>query len=97
MVFVDNPILAGFYPDPSIIRVDDDFYIVNSSFEYFPSIPIWHSRDLVHWRQIGNVVDRAEQNLDLSRVRTSGGVQAATIRHHAGTFYSWLSSDFLEF
>jgi alpha-N-arabinofuranosidase len=47
-----NPILPGFYPDPSIIRVDDDFYIVNSSFEYFPAIPIWHSKDLVNWRQI---------------------------------------------
>ena len=82
-----NPILPGFYPDPSIIRVDDDFYIVNSSFEYFPAIPIWHSKDLVHWRQIGNAVDRAEQNLDLSDVAPSGGVQAATIRHHNGVFY----------
>lgn len=84
---VKNPIIPGFYPDPSIVRVDDDFYVVNSSFEYFPSIPIWHSRDLIHWRQIGNVVDRPEQNLDLSRVQPSGGVQAATIRHNRDTFY----------
>lgn len=87
MLMLINPILPGFYPDPSIIRVDDDFYIVNSSFEYFPAIPIWHSRDLVNWRQIGNAVDRAEQNLDLSDVAPSGGVQAATIRHHNGVFY----------
>ena len=64
---IQNPIIPGFYPDPSIIRVDDDFYIVNSSFEYFPSIPIWHSKDLVHWRQLGHVVSRPEQGLDLSR------------------------------
>ena len=82
-----NPILPGFYPDPSIIRVEEDFYIVNSSFEYFPAIPIWHSRDLVNWRQIGNAIDRADQKLDLSDVAPSGGVQAATIRHHNGVFY----------
>ncbi len=82
-----NPIIEGFYPDPSIVRVDDDFYVVNSSFEYFPAIPIWHSRDLVNWRQIGNAVSRLEQQLDLSRVNPSGGVQAATIRHRDGTFY----------
>ena len=87
MALVQNPIISGFYPDPSIIRVDDDFYIVNSSFEYFPSIPIWHSRDLVHWRQIGNVIESEQQNLDLSRVLPSGGVQAATIRYHNGIFY----------
>jgi len=97
-----NPILPGFYPDPSIIRVDDDFYIVNSSFEYFPAIPIWHSRDLVNWRQIGNAVDRADQSLDLTDVAPSGGVQAATIRHHNGVFYitstrikrQWPGSDY---
>ncbi len=56
-----NPIIAGFYPDPSICRVGDDYYLVNSAFNYFPSIPIWHSRDLVHWVQIGNVLDRSSQ------------------------------------
>ena len=44
-----NPILSGFYPDPSICRVGDDYYLVNSSFEFFPGVPIFHSRDLVHW------------------------------------------------
>lgn len=87
MTVASNPILPGFFPDPSIIRVDGDFYIINSSFEYFPAIPIWHSKDLANWRQIGNVVDRPEQNLDLSDVAPSGGVQAATIRHHKGVFY----------
>jgi len=102
MSLAQNPILPGFYPDPSIIRVEDYFYIVNSSFEYFPAIPIWHSRDLVNWRQIGNAVDRADQGLDLADVAPSGGVQAATIRHHNGTFYitstrvkrQWPSSDY---
>src|SRR5262245_27423955 len=53
-----NPIVAGFYPDPSICRVGDDYYLVNSSFQYFPGLPIWHSKDLVHWTQIGNIIDR---------------------------------------
>ena len=52
-----NPILPGFYPDPSICRVGDDFYMVNSTFQYFPSIPVWHSRDLIHWKQCGSVLD----------------------------------------
>lgn len=102
MSLANNPILPGFYPDPSIIRVEDDFYIVNSSFEYFPAIPIWHSKDLIHWRQIGNAIDRADQGLDLSEVNPSGGVQAASIRHHNGVFYitstrvkrQWPGSDY---
>lgn len=84
---IKNPIIPGFYPDPSIIRVEDDFFMVHSSFEYFPAIPLWHSRDLKHWRQLGHVIDRDSQGLDLSHVASSGGVQAATIRHHNGTFY----------
>lgn len=60
-----TPILAGFYPDPSICRVGDDYYLVTSSFELFPGVPIWHSRDLVSWTQIGNVLDRPSQ-LDLA-------------------------------
>ena len=61
MVLAKNPILSGFYPDPSICRVGKDFYIVNSSFVYAPGVPIFHSRDLAHWEQIGNVLDRGEQ------------------------------------
>lgn len=81
-----NPILSGCYPDPSICRVGEDYYLVTSTFEYFPGLPIFHSRDLVHWQQIGHVLDRASQ-LDLDEVRPSGGLYAPTIRHHNGTFY----------
>ena len=56
MVIAKNPILSGFYPDPSICRVGNDFYIVNSSFVYAPGVPIFHSRYLAHWEQIGNIL-----------------------------------------
>lgn len=82
----DRPILAGTYPDPSVCRVGDDFYLVTSTFEYFPGIPVFHSTDLESWTQVGHVVDRLDQ-LDLSTVASSGGLYAPTIRHHAGTFY----------
>ena len=81
-----NPILSGCYPDPSICRVGEDYYLVTSSFEYFPGLPIFHSRDLIHWHQIGHVLDRASQ-LDLDGIRPSAGLYAPTIRHHNGTFY----------
>ncbi len=81
-----NPIVAGFAPDPSIVRVGDDFYMVNSTFEYFPALPIRHSRDLVNWRLIGYAVTDPEP-LALDRVPSSGGMQAPTIRHHDGLFY----------
>lgn len=81
-----NPVIPGFYPDPSICRVGEDYYLVNSSFEYFPGLPVHHSRDLVNWRQIGHVLDRPSQ-LDLDGVHPSQGLYAPTIRHHAGTFY----------
>lgn len=81
-----NPIIPGFYPDPSICRVDDDYYLVTSSFEYFPGVPIFHSRDLIHWRQIGHCLTRPSQ-LPLEKTRSSGGVFAPTIRYHDGVFY----------
>jgi xylan 1,4-beta-xylosidase len=81
-----NPILQGCYPDPSICRVGEDYYLVTSTFEYFPGLPIFHSRDLVHWRQIGHVLERASQ-LPLQGVRASGGLYAPTIRYSNGTFY----------
>ena len=52
----ENPILPGFYPDPSICRVGEDYYLVNSSFEFFPGVPLWHSRDLLHWEQLGYIL-----------------------------------------
>lgn len=82
-----NPILSGFHPDPSICRVGDDYYLVTSSFEWFPGVPIYHSRDLVNWEQIGNVLERPEQ-LDLEPGHQhNGGIWAPTIRFHEGLFY----------
>ena len=85
-VTATNPILPGFYPDPSICAVGDDFYLVNSSFAYFPGIPIMHSKDLAHWEQIGNACDR-ESQLPLGDTGHSRGLFAPTIRYHEGTFY----------
>lgn len=82
-----NPILAGFYPDPSICRAGDDYYLINSSFAYFPGIPIFHSRDLVHWRQIGHVIDRPSQAQAMRTIRVSGGIFAPAISYHGGKFY----------
>ncbi len=81
-----NPVLPGFYPDPSVCRVGSDFYLVTSSFEYFPGVPIFHSRDLVHWRQLGHCLTRPSQ-LPLAGANASGGVWAPTLRHHDGVFY----------
>lgn len=81
-----NPILAGFYPDPSICKVGDDFYLVNSTFAYFPALPIFHSKDLVNWKLIGHAIDRREQ-LDLTGFGVSRGIFAPTIRYYNGTFY----------
>ena len=81
-----NPVLAGFYPDPSILRVGPDFYLVNSTFSWFPGIPVFHSRDLVHWRQIGNAIDRPSQ-LDFTGAGMSRGIFAPDISYHAGRFY----------
>ena len=81
-----NPVLPGSYPDPSVCRVGGDFYLVNSSFEFFPGIPVHHSRDLVHWRLIGHVVAHPG-DLDLGGVRRWSGIWAPTIRHHRGRFF----------
>lgn len=83
---IKNPILPGFYPDPSICRVGDDFYLVTSSFSYFPGVPIFHSKDLEQWEQIGHVLDRPEQ-VPLTHEMISAGIFAPTIRYHDGTFY----------
>ena len=83
---IKNPILPGFYPDPSICRVGSDYYLVNSSFSYFPGVPIFHSTDLVHWLQIGHVLNRPSQ-LKLSKQGISEGIYAPAIRYHDGIFY----------
>lgn len=82
----NNPVISGFYPDPSICRVGDDYYTVHSTFEYFPGVPVFHSKDLVHWRQIGYCLTR-ESQLPLKKVKASGGIYAPTIRYNKGTFY----------
>ena len=81
-----NPIIPGFHPDPSICRVGNDYYIVNSSFQYFPGVPIYHSTDLVNWQQIGNVLDR-ESQLPLEGASSWQGIYAPTLRYHDGTYY----------
>lgn len=81
-----NPTVPGFHPDPSITRVGDDYYLACSSFEYLPGLPLFHSRDLVHWEQIGNVVTRPGQ-LAVEKVPTLGGAWAPTIRFHDGRFW----------
>jgi len=85
-VISQNPIMPGFYPDPSICAVGEDYYLVNSSFAYFPGLPLMHSKDLVHFEQIGNVLDRASQ-LPLKNAGVSRGLFAPTIRFYDGTFY----------
>ncbi|ULC60711.1 glycoside hydrolase family 43 protein [Flaviramulus sp. BrNp1-15] len=81
-----NPILSGFYPDPSICKANDKYYLINSSFSYFPGIPIFESTDLVNWKQLGHVITRKEQG-DFSGLGVSRGMFAPTIRYHQGTFY----------
>lgn len=81
-----NPIIPGYNPDPSICRVGNDFYLVNSTFEFFPGVPIYHSQNLVNWELIGYCLTRRSQ-LELENCRNSGGIYAPTIRHHNGTFY----------
>jgi alpha-N-arabinofuranosidase len=81
-----NPILSGYYPDPSVTRVGDDYYLVNSSFAHFPGLPIFRSKDLVNWTQIANAIDRPGQ-LDFTGLEVSRGVFAPDISHHDGIFY----------
>lgn len=81
-----NPILAGFYPDPSVCKVGSDYYLVNSTFGYFPGIPIFKSKDLVSWNLIGHVLGRSEQ-LNLDGMGITRGLFAPAIRYNNGTFY----------
>jgi xylan 1,4-beta-xylosidase len=81
-----NPVIPGFHPDPSVCRVGEDYYLVTSTFEYFPGVPVFHSRDLVDWELIGHCLTRPEQ-VPLAGTRASGGIFAPTIRYHDGRFY----------
>lgn len=86
MAVIQNPVLRGFNPDPSFLRVGDDYYIATSTFEWFPGVQIHHSRDLVHWRLLTRPLDRVSQ-LDLRGIGASQGVWAPCLTHDKGTFY----------
>ena len=90
-----NPVLPGFHADPSVCTNGEVFYLVNSTFQYFPGVPVFQSKDLIHWQQVGNCLSRPSQ-LDLTGLYsqpnaalgwTNGGVYAPTIRYHEGRYY----------
>lgn len=81
-----NPIISGYAPDPTVTRVEDDYYVVTSSFTHFPGLPIYHSKDLVNWTQIGNAIDRPDQ-FDFRDLEVSRGIFAPDISFHEGTYY----------
>lgn len=90
----NNPVIKGFYPDPSVCKVNDTYYMVCSSFQFFPGVPIFESKDLINWTQIGHCLTRKSQ-IELETVGSSGGVFAPTIRHHNGRFYMTTTNDTL--
>lgn len=83
---IQNPIIRGFYPDPSICKANGKYYLACSSFQFFPGVPIFESEDLVNWKQIGHCLTRNDQ-VALHQIPSSGGVFAPTLRYHDGTFY----------
>jgi len=86
VAIVRNPVLRGFEPDPSILRVGEDYYLATSTFEYHPAVRLHHSRDLVHWNVIGHALD---EGFDLRGIPDSGGVWAPSLSHTGGLF--WLA------
>jgi len=89
---INNPIVRGFYPDPSVCRANGRYYMVCSSFEYFPGVPLFESEDLINWKQIGHCLTRKDQ-VDLKDINSSGGVFAPTIRFNDGRFYMVTTND----
>lgn len=87
-----NPIIKGFYPDPSVCFAEGKYYLVASSFQYFPGVPLFESDDLVNWKQIGHVLTRKSQVM-LEKINSSGGVFAPTIRYNNGRFYMVTTND----
>lgn len=87
-----NPIVKGFYPDPSVCKANGRYYMVCSSFQYFPGVPLFESSDLINWNQIGNVLTRKNQVM-LDKINSSGGVFAPTIRYNNGRFYMVTTND----
>lgn len=92
MAIYNNPVQKGFYPDPSVCFADGRYYMVCSSFQYFPGVPLFESEDLVNWTQIGHVLTRKSQVM-LEKINSSGGVFAPTIRYHEGRFYMVTTND----
>lgn len=90
----NNPVIKGFYPDPSVCKVNDTYYLVCSSFQYFPGVPIFESKDLINWTQIGHCLTRKSQ-VQLETVNSSGGVFAPTLRYANGRFYMTTTNDTL--
>lgn len=88
----NNPVIKGFYPDPSVCRVGDTYYLVCSSFHYFPGVPIFESKDLINWEQIGHCLTRRSQ-VHLDKINSSGGIFAPTIRYYNGRFYMTTTND----
>lgn len=86
MQTIRNPILPGFHPDPSIIRVGDDYYIATSTFEWFPGVLIYHSRDLENWELAARPLNRVSQ-LNMRGNPDSGGIYAPCLSYDQGTFY----------
>ncbi|MDD6812736.1 MAG: family 43 glycosylhydrolase [Lachnospiraceae bacterium] len=83
---IQNPIIRGFYPDPSICEANGKYYVVCSTFQFFPGVPIFESEDLINWKQVGNCLTRLSQ-VELHQIPSSGGVFAPTLRYYDGTFY----------
>lgn len=86
MATVKNPVLTGFHPDPSMIRVGDDYYIATSTFEWFPGVEIHHSKDLAHWELLTRPLVRTSQ-LNMAGERSSAGIWAPDLSWHDGKFY----------
>ncbi|NLZ45438.1 MAG: glycoside hydrolase family 43 protein [Clostridiales bacterium] len=87
-----NPIVSGFYPDPSVCRANGKYYMVCSTFQYFPGVPLFESSDLINWKQIGHCLTR-ESQIMLDKINSSGGVFAPTIRYNDGRFYMVTTND----
>ncbi|MDQ2152369.1 family 43 glycosylhydrolase [Limosilactobacillus fermentum] len=95
MLTYQNPVRRGMYPDPSIVRVEDTFYMVNSTFEYYPGVALARSKDLINWEELPGIATKPEQ-ADLRHSKSNEGIFAATIRYHEGHFYV-VTTNFAEF
>lgn len=82
----EHPVLPGFHPDPSICRMGDEYLLATSSFEYYPGVPLWRSRDLVSWTQAGHAL-HGDELFPAGRAKANGGVYAPTLRHHDGRLW----------